>query len=298
MKTFQIVSLIIIVFLLVALAAVTLMFLRSPEDSWICQDGEWVMQGSPSEPMPVSGCGDQAEEREIYVTSPQPGQTVTSPLTVEGRARGGWYFEASFPIELVSDAGERLGISFVQAQSDWMTPDFVPFLGELHYQAEATTTGKLILRKDNPSGLPKFDDSFEVPVVITPSQTIIVKAFFSNNNLDPEISCNKVFEVERRVPKTVAVARAALEQLLAGPTEQEAAQGFFTSVNPGVTIQELTIADGTAKVDFDEALERSVGGSCRVAAIHAQITETLKQFATVDNVIISVNGRTEDILQP
>jgi hypothetical protein len=35
-----------------------------------------------------------------------------------------------------------------------------------------------------------------------------------------------------------------------------------------------------------------------VAAISAQIRETLKQFSTVKGVIISIDGRTEDILQP
>lgn len=51
-------------------------------------------------------------------------------------------------------------------------------------------------------------------------------------------------------------------------------------------------------IDFDERLEFQVGGSCRVAAISAQIRETLKQFPQVKEVIISINGRTEDILQP
>jgi len=45
-------------------------------------------------------------------------------------------------------------------------------------------------------------------------------------------------------------------------------------------------------------LQYQVGGSCRVSAIRAQIIETLKQFSTVKNVVISINGRTEDILQP
>jgi spore germination protein GerM len=45
-------------------------------------------------------------------------------------------------------------------------------------------------------------------------------------------------------------------------------------------------------------LEFQVGGSCRVAAIRAQITDTLKQFPPVDEVIISIDDRTEDILQP
>ena len=129
-------------------------------------------------------------------------------------------------------------------------------------------------------------------------KTLKVKVYFNNNKLDPEFSCNKVFPVEREITKTQAVARAALEELLKGSSEKEKVEGFFTSINPGVKIQSLVIENGTAKVDFDEQLEFRVGGSCRVAAIRAQITQTLKQFPTVNDVIISINGRTEDILQP
>ena len=129
-------------------------------------------------------------------------------------------------------------------------------------------------------------------------KTLKVKVYFNNNKLDPEFSCNKVFPVEREITKTQAVARAALEELLKGSSEKEKVEGFFTSINPGVKIQSLVIENGTVKVDFDEQLEFQVGGSCRVAAIRAQITQTLKQFPTVNDVIISINGRTEDILQP
>jgi len=135
--------------------------------------------------------------------------------------------------------------------------------------------------------------------IINPlSEKTTIKAYFNNNKLDPEISCNKVFPVEREVPKTQAVGRAALEKLLKGPSEPEKEMGFFTSINTEVKIQKLVIEDGVAKVDFDERLDFQVGGSCRVSAIRAQITETLKQFPTVNSVIISINGRTEDILQP
>jgi len=131
-----------------------------------------------------------------------------------------------------------------------------------------------------------------------PIESITVKAFFNNDKMDPEFSCNKVFPVERKILKTLAVARTALEELLKGTTEAEKAERYFTSINPGVKIQSLTIENGMARVDFDEQLEFQVGGSCRVAAIRAQITQTLKQFPTVQNVLISIDGRTEDILQP
>ena len=78
--------------------------------------------------------------------------------------------------------------------------------------------------------------------------------------------------------------------------EQQA--GYISSLNDGVLIQTLTIKDGLAAVDFNEKLDQNVGGSCRVSAIRAQLEETLRQFSSVTDVRISVNGRVEDILQP
>lgn len=135
-------------------------------------------------------------------------------------------------------------------------------------------------------------------VYLLKTETMKVGVYFNNSRMDATISCNKVFPVERMVPKTQAIARVAIEELLKGPTETEKSQDFFTSINSGVKIQGLVIEEGVAKIDFDEQIEFQVGGSCKVSAIRSQIIETLKQFSTVESVIISVNGRTEDILQP
>ena len=129
-------------------------------------------------------------------------------------------------------------------------------------------------------------------------EVIKVKLYFSNSKMDPEYSCNKVFSIDRSIFKTQSVARAALEELLKGPAETEKSAGFFTSINPGVKIQSLRIENGTAYVDFDEQLEKAIGGSCKVSAIRAEIVQTLQQFPTVKNVVISINGRVDDILQP
>ena len=130
------------------------------------------------------------------------------------------------------------------------------------------------------------------------SEPMAIKAYFGNKDLDSGISCGKVFPVERTVPKTKATARAAIQELLKGTLSDELDSGYFTSIGPGVKIQSLKIDNGTAYIDFNKTLEEGVGGSCRVSAIRAQITETLKQFPTVQNVVISIDGRTEDILQP
>ncbi|MEK7546302.1 MAG: Gmad2 immunoglobulin-like domain-containing protein [Patescibacteria group bacterium] len=101
---------------------------------------------------------------DLVVADVAPGDQVSSPLVVTGRARGYWYFEASFPAELLDANGAQLAIAPAQAQSDWMTTDFVPFSVTLAYPTPATATGTLMLRKDNPSGEPQNDDFLAIPV--------------------------------------------------------------------------------------------------------------------------------------
>ena len=241
----------------------------------------------------------------IKIDNPRPNQLIESPLFVKGEARGNWYFEASFPIKLFDDNGFLLGVMPAQALGDWMTEDFVPFSSTLSFAVPSTLKGRLVLEKDNPSGLPEQADELIIPVYFKEvseisEELMTAKIFLSDSRFvnEPYFDCSRTIAVERQVPKTLAVAKAAIEALLRGAREEEINQGFVSNINSGVRIQKLAIENGVAEVDFDEQLEFQVGGSCRVAAIRAQITETLKQFPTVKDVIISIDGRTEDILQP
>ena len=100
----------------------------------------------------------------IQLLSLAPDDVVESPLIVAGRARGTWFFEASFPIELRTAAGQLLTTGIAQAQGDWMTEDFVNFEAKLIFNPGSATEGELIFKKDNPSGLPENDDQVVVPV--------------------------------------------------------------------------------------------------------------------------------------
>jgi spore germination protein GerM len=294
---------ILILILAISVLGLIVLFLRfgigGNEDAWICQNGQWIKHGAPAAERPDGGCG-QLKDGMIRVFSPESDQLVSLPIKIEGEARGNWFFEASFPIKLLDANNKEITVIISQAKSDWMTNDFVPFKAVIELSSlPETSRGTLVLQRDNPSGLPENDEKITVPIRFPGPETITtVKIFFNNSNLDPEFSCNKVFPVERVVSKTPALARAALESLLRGPSFKEQEQGFFTSINSGVKIQKLVIENEIAKVDFDEQMEFQMGGSCRVSAIRSQITETLKQFPTVKSVVISVNGRTEDILQP
>jgi len=129
-------------------------------------------------PLPVSDdlatlpAGRQASTWEatthpdIIVTSPQAGDTIKSPLVVTGEARGSWYFEASFPVILVDWDGLIIAEVPAQAIGNWMTTDFVPFRVEIPFTKPAYgKRGALILKKDNPSGLPENDAAVEIPIV-------------------------------------------------------------------------------------------------------------------------------------
>lgn len=93
---------------------------------------------------------------------------VVSPsrLTVTGQARGNWYFEASFPLELLDASGAPIAQGPAQASGDWMTTDFVPFSATLTYPAQpAGSHGTLVLKNDNPSGDPAKERSVSIPIV-------------------------------------------------------------------------------------------------------------------------------------
>lgn len=112
------------------------------------------------EPANIAGIDDLIE-----IESPTINQTVTSPLTITGTARGFWYFEASFPIEIRDASGVIIANSYAEAQSEWMTEDFVPFEATIAFPAQDKgSKGTLILRKDNPSGDPSRDQHVSVPI--------------------------------------------------------------------------------------------------------------------------------------
>jgi hypothetical protein len=102
----------------------------------------------------------------IVVVSPIKNSEISSPLVISGRARGNWFFEGSFPVVLLDSYRNTIAEGHVSAQGEWTTADFVKFLGSLEFNNYIKgQNGYLVLKKDNASGLPEFDDSLEIPVI-------------------------------------------------------------------------------------------------------------------------------------
>lgn len=105
--------------------------------------------------------------------------------------------------------------------------------------------------------------------------------------------------VNRDLDGTVAVARAAMEQLLAGPTMDEGAHDLRvgtigTRIPEGTTLRGVDIEGGIATVDLSsEFISGDIDGDERESwAIRlAQVTYTLTQFPTVDGVRFLVDGK-------
>jgi hypothetical protein len=100
---------------------------------------------------------------QIMVDSLSSNAKITSPLTITGKAKG-WYFEASFPINILDQNGKVIGQAPAQAQSDWMTSDWVPFKAVVTFTSPgAGKKGIVRLSNDNPSGLPENDKHIDHP---------------------------------------------------------------------------------------------------------------------------------------
>ncbi|MDD4931665.1 MAG: GerMN domain-containing protein [Candidatus Colwellbacteria bacterium] len=237
---------------------------------------------------------------EPIITSPTSGSSVSHRVLLEGTAPGNWFFEASFPVSIEDSSGNIIATSHVTALSDWMTTLPIRFSGTIDLPTDYSGPAKLVFKKDNPSGIPENDARMEISVSVTPSdETINLMIFFGKNSPDSPVNdCDKVFGLSRQIIKTESVGKTAIDELLKGPTMSEKEAGYFTSINDGVKMKSISMKDGIVYIDFDDSLEKEVGGSCRVSAIRTQIVRTLMQFPTVESVVISINGRTEDILQP
>lgn len=264
--------------------------------------GAWYLLGRHAAQAPGRGGSDislpaPASSTDVVVEAPLPDTVIRSPLTVSGEAKGGWFFEANIPVVLKDQNGAVIAQAGGQAKGDWTTTSFVPFTATLDFQNPGTPYGTLEIRKDNPSGVAQNAGSFSVPVRFDLA-AYQVQVFWGSEHLNPGAAdCTKVFPGLREIPATTTIAGATLNELLAGPTSSEKRATYFTEIPDGVEVQSLSIRDGVAYVDFNAALD-SAAGSCRVATVRAQIVRTLEQFPTISSVVISVDGKVDEALQP
>lgn len=108
-----------------------------------------------------------ATPNDIVVTLPFPGAVTGKSFSVLGKARGYWFFEASFPVRVLDKDGNQIGVALASPVSgEWMTTEFVDFKAELAVPDTYLGPATLVLEKDNPSGDSERDAQVSFPFTI------------------------------------------------------------------------------------------------------------------------------------
>ena len=243
-------------------------------------------------PTPSASPSGSPQVANITVTSPKTGDKVGNPITVTGKAR---VFENTFAYGLRDTSGRKLYENFGMADA----PDMGQF-GNYTVKIPVPVNAPVDLvvevweysAKDG-----SVINLVRVPVKLSTQQTQTLKIYMGKTGVS-ENDCKTMVAVNRTVIQTNEPAYISLIELLKGPTNTEKQNDYYTSLPDNVRLNSLVLRGSTVTADFDETLQAGVGGSCRVTAIRAQITQTLKQFSSIKNVVISIYGRTTDILQP
>jgi germination protein M len=126
-----------------------------------------------------------------------------------------------------------------------------------------------------------------------PATTAVVAPYFYvDEEGHPDRNGPFVLPVAREVPATVAVARSAMEQLLAGPThdEQQSIPAISTAIPSGVRLLRLTINENIATVELSSEFG-ATDDSAAVAQRAAQVVFTLSRFDSVAEVLFLQDGK-------
>jgi spore germination protein GerM len=135
------------------------------------------------------------------------------------------------------------------------------------------------------------------------SKTTTIKVYFSNEKLNPNINdCNKVYPVTRKIPKTAAIAKAALEEMFKGVTKEEEAKGYgsIPQAESNGVLKSINVKNGAAYVNFTKLILEQMGTattSCGGGQYFGMIEKTLTQFPTIKKVYYAVEGDTNEFYE-
>ncbi len=129
------------------------------------------------------------------------------------------------------------------------------------------------------------------PVTTPPTTAVTTPPTTAPNLVDVKVYFlrDERLAIAHRLVPGPEVLRAALNELLAGPTADEAATGLSSTVPDGTELLDLNLADGLATVDLSSQFE-SGGGSLSMTARIAQVVFTATQFDNSDRVLFWLNG--------
>jgi hypothetical protein len=134
----------------------------------------------------------------------------------------------------------------------------------------ATTAGRTAPATTQPTTAETSTGAETVPA---PAEPRSLDVYFLRNG--------KLAAAGRPLPASKAVATAALQALLAGPTSDERSAGLTTAVPAGLRVTRLEVRNGVAIADFQPTLSP-------ITPEFAQIVWTLTQFPSIRRVSVAL----------
>lgn len=243
----------------------------------------------------VIGSGTAAVE----VTEPAVLDTIRSPVRLRGRSTA---FEANVEVVVLQDGSDvHIGRGWVMGGA---SGEMAPFEGSLELSTPSADAGAVILfTRSMENGhvweaavtRVRFADTSEcggLPAPPMPSvDEIAVHVFYTCADDDD----GRPIALVRVVPETSGVLRAALDQLLAGPTAAERDAGFtswFSEETRGMVASVNLSSAGHAVVDFDDLrpVIPNASASAGSQLLLDQLDATVLQFPTVRTVEYRIDG--------
>lgn len=117
--------------------------------------------------------------------------------------------------------------------------------------------------------------------------TYTVDVYFPNSNEDPKhILCDYVIPVKRTITTSKAgLPLRAVEALLAGPTPEEQAQGFYTVIPPTAPLAFFSISSQGTEIVID--YDQNELGTCKNTLLIASLSRTVAQFNVIAPILIN-----------
>lgn len=155
--------------------------------------------------------------------------------------------------------------------------------------------------------MPASAPSPEAPATSTPQageenerMEVVFYAYDAARDTDAQgnVLCSAagLVPITRSIQETPAPLGEALALLFAGSlTAEERARGLTTEFPlAGVTLDSVSVENGTAVISISDPQNSTSGGACRTGIMAMQITKTAQQFPTVTDVRLEP----EEVFQP
>ena len=211
---------------------------------------------------------------DFYRVAPADTSTVTSPLIVSGFVKTS--VDQLFWRIANTDGEQATGVVPLKQTNE---EGYEPIRFEVFLPAFTTMDFSLTVDSD------KMFDAESTPLSLLSDKTMTFQIYFADY---AGSDCRAIEAKKRTVAQTAAQGKAAILELLAGPTGEEFNQGVRSALPEGVVLNTLVINNGEANVRLS-GFEPSRYTRCQKTRMIRQIKQTLLQFEPIGSVNIYIN---------